>query len=88
MLNEDAGPRAADDALEELTRTEDLDHLRKALLALPEMYREAVVLCDLQENSYAQAGELLRCAPGTVASRLHRARAMLQQRLRSLTCRT
>ncbi len=77
-----------EDVLQELTRTEDLEQLRKAVLALPEMYREAIVLCDLQEASYAEAAELLGCSPGTVASRLHRARLMLQRRLRSSPCRS
>lgn len=77
-----------EDTLQELTRAEDLEQLRKAVLALPEIYREAVVLCDLQETSYSEAAELLGCSPGTVASRLHRARLMLQQRLRSSPCRS
>src|SRR5215472_10988288 len=34
----------------------------KAVLSLPEHYREPVVLCDLQELSYAQAAEVLGCA--------------------------
>ena len=75
-------------ALEELTRSQDLEQLRKAVLALPQMYREAIVLCDLQEASYAQAAELLGCSPGTVASRLHRARLLLERRLRSSPCRS
>jgi RNA polymerase sigma-70 factor (ECF subfamily) len=51
-------------------------------LALPERYREVVVLCDLQEMSYAEAAEILGCAVGTVRSRLHRARALLTEKLR------
>ncbi len=77
-----------ENVLEELTRAQDLEQLRKAVLALPQMYREAIVLCDLQETSYAEAAELLGCSPGTVASRLHRARLLLQRRLRSSPCRS
>lgn len=72
--------------LEELSTTEMLDFLRKAVLALPEAYREVVVLCDLEELSYADAGEILGCSPGTVASRLHRARALLKTKLKSQPC--
>ena len=60
-----------------LERRQDVAELRKAIAALPERYREAVVLCDLQEKSYQQAAEELGCALGTVRSRLHRARELL-----------
>jgi len=68
-------------ALEELTNSEMLDCLRKAILALPELYREALVLCDLEEMSYAEAAATVGCSPGTIASRLHRARALLKSKL-------
>ena len=48
---------------------------------LPLVYREALVLCDLQELSYGDAAQALECPVGTVRSRLHRARAMLASRL-------
>jgi RNA polymerase sigma-70 factor (ECF subfamily) len=71
----------AQDAGSEFTRglekRQDVVELRKAIAALPERYREAVVLCDLQEKSYQQAAEELGCALGTVRSRLHRARELL-----------
>jgi len=53
----------------------------KAVLSLPEHYREVVVLCDLQELSYAQAAEAMGCAIGTIRSRLHRAHDMLGKKL-------
>jgi RNA polymerase sigma-70 factor (ECF subfamily) len=55
--------------------------VRKAVLSLPEHYREVVVLCDLQEMSYADAAEAVGCAIGTVRSRLHRAHDMLSRKL-------
>jgi RNA polymerase sigma-70 factor, ECF subfamily len=55
--------------------------LRRALLELPIRYRETIVLCDLQELSYADAAHALGCAVGTVRSRLHRGRALLARRL-------
>jgi RNA polymerase sigma-70 factor, ECF subfamily len=68
--------------LDDLSRTEEIGAVRKAVLALPERYREVVVLCDLQEMSYLEAAEVLSCAVGTVRSRLHRARALLSEKLR------
>ncbi|HUI83963.1 MAG TPA: RNA polymerase sigma factor [Candidatus Binatia bacterium] len=55
--------------------------LWKAVLSLPEHYREMVVLCDLQELSYADAARAVGCAIGTVRSRLHRAHDMLGRKL-------
>jgi RNA polymerase sigma-70 factor (ECF subfamily) len=74
------------DILAELSAAEMLDSLRKAVLALPELYREAVILCDLEEMTYADVGEALGCSPGTVASRLHRARALLKTKLKTQPC--
>lgn len=68
--------------LDELSRTETIESVRKAVLVLPERYREVVVLCDLQEMSYAETAEVLGCAVGTVRSRLHRARRLLIEKLR------
>ena len=75
---------AADDVLEELTRRETLDRVRRAVLSLPEVYREAVVLCDLGEVSYEEAAAAMDCPVGTVRSRLNRARAMLARKLRGV----
>lgn len=68
--------------LDDLSRIETINSVRTAVLALPERYREVVVLCDLQELSYVEAAEVLSCAVGTVRSRLHRARALLIDKLR------
>jgi RNA polymerase sigma-70 factor, ECF subfamily len=69
------------DVLAELSNAELIECLRRAVLALPEQYREVVALCDLEEMSYADAAAVLDCAPGTVASRLHRGRAMLKAKM-------
>jgi len=71
-----------DDPLAGLARREHVAALRRAVLELPVAYREAIVLCDLQELSYADAAAVLNCAVGTVRSRLHRGRALLAARLR------
>jgi RNA polymerase sigma-70 factor (ECF subfamily) len=72
------------DLLGDLTRRETIESVRQAVLALPAHYREVVVLCDLHEMSYQEAADILGCALGTVRSRLHRARAMLVERLQPL----
>ena len=76
------GPVTALGPLDEMSRTEAIASVRRAVLALPERYREVVVLCDLQEMSYGETAEILGCAIGTVRSRLHRARALLIEKLR------
>ncbi|HXM50113.1 MAG TPA: sigma-70 family RNA polymerase sigma factor [Pyrinomonadaceae bacterium] len=68
---------------ETFSRTEAILAMQKAVLNLPEHYREAVVLCDLQELTYNEAALVLGCAIGTVRSRLHRARTMLIEKLRT-----
>jgi RNA polymerase sigma-70 factor (ECF subfamily) len=68
--------------LDNLSRAETIELVRRAVLALPEKYREVVVLCDLEEMSYADASQILDCAVGTVRSRLHRGRALLIEKLR------
>jgi RNA polymerase sigma-70 factor (ECF subfamily) len=86
-LEDDSGERdefavaGGMDVLEELSNGELLAELRQAVLSLPGPYREAVVLCDLEEMTYQEAAGLLECSPGTVASRLNRARAMLKKKL-------
>lgn len=60
---------------------ERLRRLRAAILALPVEYREAIVLCELQELSYAESAAVLGCPIGTIRSRLHRARTLLTARL-------
>ena len=76
QADSDPGP------LEDLTRAETIENVRKAVLSLPEKYREVVVLCELQEMSYVETAEVLGCAIGTVRSRLHRARALLLAKLK------
>jgi len=70
------------DVLEDLTRREAVERVRRAVLSLPPVYREVVVLCDLQDASYEDAAQALECPVGTVRSRLNRARGMLARKLR------
>lgn len=75
---------AVNDPLGDLTRSETIESVRQAVLALPPRYREVVVLCDLHEMSYTEAATTLDCAVGTVRSRLHRGRSILAEKLRSV----
>lgn len=70
------------DPADRLDQQQQLERLRRAILALPSRFREVVVLCDLQDVSYADAAVTLACPLGTVRSRLHRARAMLARSMR------
>jgi RNA polymerase sigma-70 factor (ECF subfamily) len=78
----DLEPALAADPVDAIERAQDLAIVRAALADLPVAYREAVVLCDLQELSYQEAAEAAECAVGTIRSRLHRGRALLGERLR------
>ena len=57
------------------------DELTAAIDQLPTKMREVFLLCDLDGNSYEETAELVGCPVGTVRSRLHRARHMLQDTL-------
>jgi RNA polymerase sigma-70 factor, ECF subfamily len=57
------------------------EDLERALQALPEAFRTAVVLRDLQELSYNEIAAALDVPVGTVMSRIHRGRALLRDAL-------
>lgn len=67
--------------LDSLSREETVRAVRAAIASLPAPFREVVVLCELQETSYADAASIVQCPVGTVRSRLHRARALLTTKL-------
>ncbi len=73
---------ASDELTRSLIRDENVLLVRAAVAALPEHYRQAVVLCDLCEFSYAEAAARLNCAVGTIRSRLSRAHALLAAKLK------
>lgn len=55
--------------------------IRKKLEELPEKYRLILSLRDIQGLSYEEIGNILKISPGTVDSRLHRARRLLKKKL-------
>jgi RNA polymerase sigma-70 factor, ECF subfamily len=71
----------------QLIRNEVTERVRAAIASLPDHYRHAVVLCDLCELPYEEAAKRLRCAVGTIRSRLNRAHALLAQKLKPLKSR-
>ncbi|HEY2358505.1 MAG TPA: sigma-70 family RNA polymerase sigma factor [Phenylobacterium sp.] len=69
--SEDDTPEAA------LLRQADVDTVRGAIEALPEPFRETLVLRELEELSYREIAEITSAPIGTVMSRLARARSLL-----------
>src|SRR5688572_28121602 len=65
------------DSDERLIADQRVERLHAAIARLPVEYREALVLFELQELSYAETAAVLACPVGTVRSRLHRGRALL-----------
>ena len=55
--------------------------VQKAIEALPAVYREIIVLREFEELSYDEIAQILDCPPGTVMSRLSRAREKLKEML-------
>jgi len=70
-----------------MVRNEVVDRVQAAIATLPDHYRQAVVLCDLCEFSYEDAATRLRCAVGTIRSRLNRAHSLLAQKLKPFRSR-
>jgi len=62
--------------------------VQQALAELPLPFREILILCDVEEMSYQDIAATLSLPPGTVMSRLHRARkalrTLLQQKLKGV----
>ncbi len=75
-LGDDVGVAAAQERL-----ASGYEDLERALLDLPEAYRNAVVLRDIEELSYREIAEVLGVALGTVMSRIHRGRVLLRTAL-------
>lgn len=74
--------RSARDAEERLSYSLMGSAIQQALSDLPDEFRLAVVLCDVEEFSYREIADIMDCPVGTVMSRLHRGRRLLQTALR------
>ncbi|HYK88931.1 MAG TPA: sigma-70 family RNA polymerase sigma factor [Acidobacteriota bacterium] len=69
------GPR------DEVLLKESSQVLGDAIRSLPEKYRIAFIMKEVQELPYESIAKALNCSPGTIKSRLHRARELLQRKL-------
>ena len=65
-------------------KRERIEQVREAVLELSAEFREAVVLCELEEMSYEEAAKACGCPVGTIRSRLHRGRALLLAKMELL----
>jgi len=78
-LNERADPSPTPE--EEVIRKTEINRLRAAIEAMPEPFREAIVLRDIEDLSYAEIAEVTGVPIGTVMSRLSRGRSILAKEL-------
>jgi RNA polymerase sigma-70 factor, ECF subfamily len=69
------GPR------DEILRKESSVVLSEAIQSLPEKYRTAFIMKEIQELPHETIAKVLNCSTGTIKSRLHRARELLQRKL-------
>lgn len=76
--SEGASPEA------ELLQKFESAEIQNAISGLPLDYREAILLCEVQELSYEEISRILNCPVGTVRSRIHRGRQILQKKLYAL----
>ena len=66
---------------DEMLRKESSQILGDAIRSLPEKYRTAFIMKEVQELPYDIIAKVLNCSAGTIKSRLHRARELLQRKL-------
>ena len=66
---------------ESLIRKNERERLNLAIEALPVVFREALILREIEDMSYENIAEIMQAPLGTVMSRLHRARALLRRAL-------
>jgi RNA polymerase sigma-70 factor (ECF subfamily) len=79
-LNEIAAP-AADEPQAVASRRADRQQINQAIAALPIVYREVLVLRELEDLSYSDIARIAEIPVGTVMSRLARARGLMRQAL-------
>ena len=68
--------------LDQLLNEELADMINQAILSLPEKYRMAIVLRDIEEFSTAETAQILNLSASNVKVRLHRARLYLREKLK------
>lgn len=74
--------------IDEAKETEKQKKLvRHALKSLPEKYQIIITLRDIQGFPYGEISQILAISPGTVDSRIHRARKMLRKKVQQISAR-
>jgi len=74
---------AGENAAEQIDQRAFVDDILRELDGLPEDFRMAVALCDIEQMSYEDAASALNVPIGTVRSRLFRGRRMLREKLKA-----
>jgi RNA polymerase sigma-70 factor (ECF subfamily) len=77
----DTSARPASDLAEKANLARDV---RKAVNALPDNLRQAVLCVELEDLSYAEAGQVMGCSSKAVETRLYRARELLRTTCKAL----
>ena len=67
---------------------QEVEAVRRAVLALPEKYRDAILVYYFEEKDLSESAAVLGVAEGTLKARLHRARELLKRRCEHLDART
>ena len=75
---------AAPDRLRVLEERERAEAVRRAVLTLPERYRDAILVYYFEEKDLAESARVLGIAEGTLKARLHRGREFLRRRCANL----
>jgi RNA polymerase sigma-70 factor (ECF subfamily) len=72
-------------SLQMLQERERAEAVRRAVLTLPERYRDAILMFYFEERDLAESARVLGVAEGTLKARLHRGRELLRRRCANLT---
>ena len=80
---EDGFDSAGDDAGAQIDQRAFVEDILRELDSLPEDFRMAVALCDVEQMSYEDAAESLGVPIGTIRSRLFRGRRILREKLKA-----
>ena len=83
-LNPARTTAAGSTPLEGLQERERIDAVQRAVLTLPEHYRDAIVLFYFEEKDIGETARVLGVSQGTLKARLHRARELLRRRCANL----
>lgn len=76
------------DPLWQLAQPVLTEEVQQALLSLPDAFRVPLILCDLRDWPYQRIADHLAIRPGTVRSRIFRARRMLRRKLERFAVRS